>query len=267
MMKRILFLLCLLLPGLMIAQDKPLQLGVIGDITIDQQGAVHDYKIETALAPEVQRLVDTAVRKWRFEPIVRDGKPVNAKTQMSLLLTAMPTEGGYRLKIDRVQFGGRQSAATTMVPPQYPQDAKRLSVGAEVVVAMRIDQQGNVVDAVALRSRLLGFSGKERAAARMRERFERVSTEAAKAWKYKSADIANGEVVQTSIAVPFIFCVDRTCPASSGWRPAETADPQHPVPWLAADKQQFNVDGLRPGASLALDNDIKLQTTVVGTTL
>lgn len=266
-MKRILFLLCLLLPRLAMAQDsKPLQLDVIGDITIDQQGAVHDYKINTALAPEVQRLVDTAVRKWRFERIVREGKPVNAKTRMDLLLTATPTEGGYRLKIDRVQFGGRQGAATTMVPPRYPQDAKQLGIGAEVVVAMRIDQQGNVVDAEALRSRLLGFSGKERAGARMRERFERVSTEAAKAWKYRPADLANGEVAQTSIAIPFLFCTAGACPASSGWRPAETA-PQHPVPWLAADKQQFNVDGLRPGASLALDNDIKLQTAVVGTTL
>lgn len=264
-MKRILILTCLLLPVLSLAQDrKALELDVSGELIIDKQGAVFDYKIDTLLAPAVKQLIDTVVRKWRFEPVVRGGVPVDAKSKMYLSLTAMPIDAGYQLKIDRVRFGGSRSALTrSVLPPHYPREAMRMAINAEVIVALRIAGDGKVVDAVAVRSRLLNVRGPEKQQAGMRKRFEQASVTAAKGWTYEPAEA--GDVPETTILVPISYCVGEGCRSRSGeWRVAETANPARPVPWLSEDKQQFDVDGLRDGQTVALDNVIKLQTPVAG---
>lgn len=268
-MKRILFLLCLVLSGPMSADErKPLELDVSGALIIDKQGAVFDYKIDNLLAPAVKQLIDTAVRKWRFEPVLRNGMPVDAKSQMYLSLTATPVEAGYQLKIDRVRFGGSRNVVLRSTLPRYPYEALRAKVNAEVIVALRIAGDGKVADAVAVRSRLLNVKGPEKLQSAMRKRFEQASVVAIKGWTYEPAEA--GDVPETTILVPISYwiCQDAGCANRSGeWRIAEASNPTHPIPWLPADKQKFDAEGLREGQSIALDSDIKLQTQVVGTAL
>ncbi|MCI4568107.1 energy transducer TonB [Lysobacter sp. CFH 32150] len=261
--KRIILTLCLLLSDLASAEDrKPLELDVSGELIIDKQGAVLDYKINAPLEPPVKQLVDTAVRKWRFEPVLRGGVPVNAKSLMYLSLTAMPVDAGYQLKVDRVRFGGTRILATHPILPRYPLEAVRARVNAEVIVALRIDGDGKVVDAVAVRSRLLNAKGPEKLQAALRKRFEQASVIATKSWTYQAAEA--GDVPETTVLLPVSYCVGEGCQTRTGeWRVADATNPAHPVPWLPADKQQFDTDGLRDGQMIAVDNAIKLQAPVV----
>ena len=244
-----------------------LQLDVSGNITIDQQGAVRDYKINTPLAPKVEQLVDSAVRKWRFEPVVRDGKPVIAKTVMYLLLSAKPVEQGYRLAIQKVRFGGDR-AAVSHILPGYPYEALRARVGASVLAAVRVDREGNVTDAAAVVSKVTDLRGAERKPGRLNKYFEQAVVGALKKWKYTPADSEGGAPAEVTLIVTTSFSLPDSKGSdplkNGGWR---AADVTNPIPWLPADKQKFDAEGLRDGQSIALDGDIKLQTAVVGTAL
>lgn len=248
------------------AKNREVRLDVSGEIGIDPQGAVYDYQIRTILTPEVRQLVDRAVRQWTFEPVVRDGKPVHAKSGMHLTLAALPVDQGYQLRIDGVRFlGGRP--VEKMVPPKYPRDATRVGVNATVLVAVHVDATGKVLDAVASRSALVGARATERVAEAWRKRFEASSVAAAKKWQFRPADLAAGDAPEITIIVPITYrMADAPDSMLEGWR-AELAGPSHPIPWLSVDKQQFDANGLKEGQSLALDNPMKLQTAVVGKTL
>lgn len=259
-MKRILILICLLLPALSLAQDrKPLQLDVSGEIAIDHQGAVYDYKIHTLLAPEVKKIVEDSVRHWRFEPVLRDGKPVYAKSGIHLTLSALPVETGYRLRIDKVRFVGHR-AATKMVPPEYPMDAKRAAIGARILVAVRIDAQGKVLDAVAVQSVVTNTRRPNRSA----DQFEKASVAAMKQWLFQPANIEAGDSAETTLIVPIEYSVDwRT---AGSWRDSNPGQ-SRPIPWLPADKQEFDAAGLKSGQSLALDNPLRPKEAIEGKTL
>ena len=49
---------------------------VLVRFTIDQYGAVVDSEVVGAAVPTLASLAVESLRKWRFEPITRDGKPI-----------------------------------------------------------------------------------------------------------------------------------------------------------------------------------------------
>lgn len=262
-MKAILLLL-LALPGVLMAQDKELRLDVNGEIGIDQQGAVYDYKINTILTPEVKDIVDRSVRQWKFEPVLRDGKAVYAKTGMYLTLTALPVGNGYRLRVDDVRFVGNRRSLI-MVPPSYPINANKAGVGAVVLVALRVAENGDVLDAVASQTQLVDSDDSEKTMNRWRKLFEASSVDAAKRWKFQPADTAAGDSGELTMIVPVSFSVGGPMISSAGWRQDSTTT--NPIPWLSADKQKYDARGLKEGESLALDNPVRIKTSIVGTML
>lgn len=257
------FLLLMLLAAVspLQAQDRELRLDVSGEIAIDHQGAVYDYRIHTILTPEVRQIVDRSVRRWTFEPVVRDGKPVHAKSGMHLTLMAIPVDAGYQLRIEQVLFVGNRGAEK-MAAPQYPREQLRAGLGAAVLVAVRVDAEGNVTDAVAVQSAVTGARRRDRSS----EPFEKASVAAMKQWRFRPADLAAGEPAEATLVVPMVYAVGARPRAPAGWHDAGT-DLSRPIPWLSADKQQFDANGLKEGQTLALDNPVTLTTSVVGTTL
>ena len=59
-----------------------IELTARGEIQIAPDGHVSDYELKTKLAPSVAQALDRAVRGWRFEPVLVDGRAVAAKTTM-----------------------------------------------------------------------------------------------------------------------------------------------------------------------------------------
>ena len=265
-------LACLLLATSVGAEDKPtpaaqaLQLNVMGDITIDATGGVLDYAIVTPLTAPVKRIVDQSVRRWRFEPVIRGGRAINAKGKMFLLLTATPVDGGYRMKIDNVRFGGERDVLSRG-RIEYPRAALRSQVNAEVVAAIRVDAAGKVVDVVTVGSRLLNVHGSQREQAKMRALFEQATVGSMKNWQFRPADLEAGESAETTMMIPVKYCAGTGCSANGTWQLAGTSEPARPVPWLRPDQQLVDVDRLEDGQPIALDGALRLQTPVAGTVL
>lgn len=264
-MRGMLGVVLLLVAGLCHAQSKELRMPVAGEIGVDPQGKVFDLNIQSILTPEVKRVVEQSVRMWTFEPVMKNGVGVHAKARMFMTLVAVPAEGGYQLRIERVHFAGERREMN-MVPPRYPRYAAVNGVGADVLVAVRVDRDGNVRDAVAVQTALPGISGNEKGLARWRRLFEEATVEAAKRWNFQ-ADEDRTAADDTTLIVPVTYCPPgaRTCGAD-GWR-FQSAGPRQPIPWLAQSEQQFDATGLRQGEAMALNNTLTLRTKVVDTAL
>ena len=108
---------------------------VKGTITIAPDGSVLTHTLDStdALGVELTKFVDGSIDKWRFEPVVVDGKVVTAKVPMSLRLVAKPTDdGNMSVAISNTHFGKRTDAAKSdnvhsenLAPPAYPMAALR----------------------------------------------------------------------------------------------------------------------------------------------
>lgn len=246
-MKGLLFLL-LALPGLAQAQGKELRMDVAGEIGIDPQGAVSDCKIYTILTPPVEKTIIDSIRRWKFEPVMHAGVPIAAKSRLWLTLSTLPAgDQGYRLRIDKIRFLGNRKPIGDMVPVRYPKAAQRASISAVVLVAVRVDRAGNVVDAVATQSSLFGSQALARArepVARLwRKSFEDSAVAAAKQWKFTPADPSAGEADETTLVMPVEYRIGYS-QISGEWRDA-LASPIGPIPWLSAEKQQYDAIGLQ----------------------
>lgn len=263
-MRKWTWLLACLLPALAPAQNK--QLDIYGEIAIDKEGAVYAVDFETIVVPEVKQLVDASIRKWRFEPVIRDGKPVYAKSNVSLTLLAVAVDNGYRLQIERARFYTDREAVVRKAP-EYPSEAVRAGFGADLLVALRVDKDGNVQEATVLQTRLLGRNGADtKGPSGLRTKFERTTIETYKEWKYKPADPEAGESADATILTRMSYRTGDQPRDKGGWIP-QMQEPFKPVPWLAQDKQQLDAEGLKVGQSIAMGEGVKLRTPVEGKAL
>lgn len=246
------------------AQTAELRMPVKGEIGIDPGGAVFDYRLDTELAPAVAALVERSVRQWKFEPVSRGGVAIHAKARMQLTLVAHKVADGFQLKVEEVHFTGYRKTAL-MNPPRYPAEAARAGVSGDVLVAVRVDARGKVVDAAPVQS---SWPYKKFSESSMRywgKVLEKASVDAARRWTFEPADATQPESADTTLVVPVSFRVNAPR-ATEGWR-QETAGPAKPIPWLAAAQQTFDATGLKQGEAMALDYSVKLKTSVVGTAL
>ena len=255
--------------GLASAQEaaKPvLELYAKGDIEIAADGHVTDFHITTDdLSPEVGKLVDKTVRGWHFEPVMVDGKAVNAKTTMGIRLSGTAAQGdSYSLRIKSVYFGVLKRAHAK--PPDYPGDAARVGLGARVVLYLLVNENGKVVEAVPAQTSLDMRAKDEREAEMWRKRFETASVKAAKSWRYDlGSELVNGKVVPKRHAIaPIEFVAYRH---ASGWK-AYVPGPVHPAPWdKKADDNEQRFAQLSDGETASADSNFRLKDDVIGKTL
>lgn len=265
-MRKALGVFLLLVLGVFQAQAADLQMDVSGEIGIDGQGKVFDYDIKTIVTPEVRLLIDNAVRSWQFEPVIREGKPGYAKANMKLTLLAKKVDAGYQLQVERVRFYGNR-AALSMMPPRYPMESARAGIMGNVLLALRIDAAGKVLDAIAVQTSLPYRNVKSQQIERFGKPFEKASIEAAKKWTFQPANLEWGDDSETTLVIPVDFTLgDAPSQARDGWH-VEPNSVMRPIPWLATDQQKFDATGLKQGESLALDSPIKLKTDVIGRSL
>ena len=246
-----------------------LEMSADGEIQIAADGRVNDYRLKSQLAPSVAGLVDRSVRGWRFEPVLVDGKPVVAKTTMHLALNAEPVAGtgDYRLRIASIRFGElRHSGRFT--PPKYPGEAVRSHVGGKVIIAIRVDETGNVIDAQPYQTSLDVETRSETEAEHFRQVLEKASLSAARDWHYDVTDILNGKPVGRQALVPVSYSLcDMPCTNRSDdgrWR-ALAPGPVHVVPWMHQSLAANEDPGkLRDDESMLLDSPFRLKDDPVG---
>ncbi len=118
----------------------------------------------------VMREAEKAVRTYKFSPAMKDGKPIETKVGLTMLIGKM-----YREKksskwpldpnVSKPISGGVINGKAIALPkPSYPIEAKRANAGGAVSIQVLISEDGNVLSAQAVSgSPLLQFAAREAA--------------------------------------------------------------------------------------------------------
>jgi len=247
-----------------------LDMDATGEVQIAPDGQVSDYRLQSQLAPEIATLVDRNVRAWRFKPIVINGAAVTAKTALHIRLNAEPQEGrdSYIVRVVSVDFGEPRRNAQ-MKAPRYPEEAVKARLGAKVLLSLRLDDTGKVIDAQPYQTSLDARTRSEFQAEQWRRVFERASVAAAKNWQYDLTETVNGKTIGTNAIVPIIYNIDEFGTAKSDAWKAFVPGPVHPAPWSSPNRltSAHDFSTLANGQALSLDSRFQLQENVVGKTL
>jgi len=249
-----------------------LEMSADGEVQIAPDGRVSDYRLQSKLEKAIADVIDRNVRGWRFEPVVIDGRAVTAKTAMHLSLKAEPADGkadSYTLRVTSVRFGEMKMKGH-FKPPQYPISAVQAHVGGKVMLAVRLDETGKVVDVQPYQTSLDARARNENEAEHYRHLLEKASVEAAREWQYDLSEKVDGKAVGMIAMIPVEYSLcSMPCsrPQSGSWR-ALIPGPMHPASWMnrqVADNQDLS--SLQNGEAAALDSRFHLKEDVVGKTL
>lgn len=223
---------------------------VTGTIEVAPDGTVRRYTLDRQdrLPPVVTDVIGKNVRRWAFEPVLRDGKPVAAKAKMSLRLVARPLgDGDFEVGIRGAYFGERSSDVKGhLEPPRYPPAAVRARVAGTVYLLLRIDRAGRVDDAVA-RQVNLAVVASDTVLQRWRRLFAGACVEAARGWTFNPA-APDDERAYRIVRVPVAYHLHRwgaddrdTYGQWEGYVPG----PLEPAPWFDARRMlTVGVDAL-----------------------
>jgi hypothetical protein len=240
-------------------------------VQIAPDGSVSDYRLKNTLTPTIAKLVDGAVRAWHFEPIVVDGKAVVAKTAMRLWLKAEPIDAdNYRIRVTNVIFG-EPHASSHFKPPKYPEGAVAARVGAKVLMYVKTDESGNVVEAEPYQTSLDVRTNSEVQAEAFRKLFETASVRAARFWHYDLSETINGKTKGTIAMVPIVYSLRGFGVRSvrdgewKGYVPGPIRDVPLGREVKVGSGDQFAALG--DGEAQSLDSRFKLRDDVIGKVL
>lgn len=215
---------------------------VTGTIGVDPQGKVTAYTIDhlEKLPPVIVDLLGKDVPSWAFQPVLRDGKPVASKTDMSLRLVAQAVgDGKFQIAVRSAWFGDPSQGIRkeTSAPPRYPKQAIRGRVEGTVYLVMRIDRSGKVADVAAQQVDLRVVAGDEEMK-HWRDVFAKATVESARAWTFTPADPSDHALyrdVRVPVAYELVQGPLAKKPAYGQWE-TYVPGPLEPVPWSDADQ-------------------------------
>jgi len=235
---------------------EPLSMGTGGSLVIDTDGSVRDLTVSPGLTPAIAAIVERSVRSWKFEPILRDGKPIVARTGYSLKLVAAPVDAGYAVRVEDVSFGSPRNIVK--LPMGFARDLARLGQNVFVLVALRADKEGKITDAAAI-----GVQSMDGRPVKHVADYERIVARGVKQWQLDPAhpELGDPDVLSATMV---LMVGSGSHDAMSAWRTPTWTDTK-PVPWET--EKTLKTDGLQEGQLAAVDPRIKLKTDVVGKTL
>jgi hypothetical protein len=258
------FILACLLAFTAHADDVLVTLDASGEIEIGPDGRVIAHRLDDRLRAPVARAIARTIETWTFEPVLEDGKPVIAITRMHLVIEAIEqSKDAVALRLKHVWFGDQLTQVESKAP-RYPTDAIRAGIDAHVVLALRLDEEGRVIDAHPFRTSFApGVTDGE--VRRFRPRFEKTSVEAALHWRY-DADVSRPGGV--TVYAPVVFTITRNGHSGTkgrwlAWEPGEAVQP----PWLSAHTVGTDTPALPEGTAMLADERIRLKTDAVGSLL
>jgi hypothetical protein len=243
-----------------------------GDIVVTPAGTVASYTLDKAdkVPADIASLVHDTAAAWRFEPVIVDGHPVNARAHMSLRVVARhedPNSTGFVARVAGATFGddakeGEQIAYADHRPPSYPANAIGAHVEGTVILVMKIGRDGKVVD-VAAEQVNLGTVGSDSDLRVWRKSLANPSVQAARNWTFTvptTGPHANDPFYV--VRAPITFALDRTGDRYGKWEvyvpgPKETAE------WAKEDRKDGgSSDAVTDGQLSLVGTGLKLITPV-----
>jgi TonB family protein len=129
---------------------------VILEAKTDEQGNVVDARILRSIPVLDQAAID-AVKQWKYEPLIIDGKP--RKVIFTVTVRFMLKEGDKAKTLDKFAQGAVKVEGDMKPPklvkevrPVYPEVARLAEVQGVVILSVKADEKGQVVDVMVLRS-------------------------------------------------------------------------------------------------------------------
>lgn len=146
------------------AEEKQLQGEVWVKILVSEAGDVESVEVVSG-DPVLADAAVHAVKKWKFKPFIKDGKPVKVSTKLPFdfafsgnvhVEKVPPVEGNTPAgtapatdevtKRVRVSSGVISGLLLRKVQPVYPEDARRARIQGVVVLQAKISKEGMIAD-------------------------------------------------------------------------------------------------------------------------
>lgn len=128
---------------------------VILEAKTDEQGDVIETRVLRSIPLLDQAAID-AVRRWKYEPLVIDGKPHKAVFTVTVRFTLDEPEhrAADKFAEGAVKATGdiKPPALLKEVQPVYPEVARQAGVEGVVILSVKTDETGKVVETMVLRS-------------------------------------------------------------------------------------------------------------------
>ncbi len=129
---------------------------VILEAKADEQGNVIDARILRSI-PALDKAAMDAVKQWKYEPLVIDGKP--HKVLFTVTVRFALKEGDRAKLLEKFAQGAVKAEGDINPPklikevaPVYPEAARSAGVQGVVILSVRSDESGRVQDTMVLRS-------------------------------------------------------------------------------------------------------------------
>ena len=248
---------------------------------------------------------------WRFEPFLVNGKGIPAKSSMRITLAATEVKGGYEVRVDNIYFrpDSRQeyeaaqaairaewerqaadgaaavgagkprqfvniTARNLNPPPSYPSGLLEAGVEGIVLLNLRLNPDGSVVDVFPSQSSLLNVKGKPELLDSARTMLEKSAAAAAAKWTFgveaKNMTALTARDLTVRMPVEYKISAGRVRKETldGNWR-HEFRGPNFPVPWLlAGDDQVIGVSDLDSGQVMTGKSTFRLKDkSVIGKAL
>ncbi|HEY6352296.1 MAG TPA: energy transducer TonB [Candidatus Angelobacter sp.] len=169
--------------------------------TINEGGLIENLRAVSGHPILIQSAMD-AVRQWKYEPFLLEGKPVAVETRITVSYRMPSTTASTQKNSTpedaekvppprklRVSSGVADGNKISGEDPTYPEEAKEKKIHGDVVLQVLIDEKGNVGSLHLISGHPLLVDA---------------ATEAVKTWKYRPW-LLNGEPVsvETTVTVRF----------------------------------------------------------------
>lgn len=226
-----------------VAKQAEASMMVVGTLTVAPNGSVSSYQLDDAekLPAAVSGLLQQAIPSWQFDPMVRDGKPVSVRSRMSLRVVLHPLgDKRYRLYLAGAYFSADgkplKSDASRRTQPRYPMQAIRDKVSGTVYLALKVDAQGRVIDAMAEQVNLR-IAGDDHEMERYRRLLADSALKAAHSWVLDPRWFDGAGDHYAMVPVSYALNVGpggHAMPDSPGHWDVYVPGPRHSVPWFDA---------------------------------
>lgn len=178
-----------------IARKAGVQGAVILEVKSDEQGTIVGVRILRSI-PLLDQAAIEAVKQWKYEPLVLDGKP--RQVIFTVTVNFMLKDGGEAKAFDTFTRGAVKAEGEVQPPeqikhvfPLYPEAARQAGVQGTVILGVKADEAGRVVDVMVLRSIPL---------------LDQAAIDAVKQWAYKPKVIdGNAVTVVFTVTVRFVL--------------------------------------------------------------
>jgi len=246
---------------------------VTGMIDIEPDGSVSAHVLDhpEKLPEAVSSLIGRASPGWRFEPILVDGKPIRARTRMSVRVVARKLEDGrVAMRIGSAVFGeeieGEYVRPGKLQAPRYPSGAARAGVTGTVYLVLRIGRSGAVEQVHAEQVNLGAVARNEAEMTRWRDMFVEASVPTAKRWKFGPP--TTGPHVNDpfwSVRVPIDYLLPGQKRPEYGQWEAYVPGPRQRIPWHGASEDNASApDALAAGGVYQVGAGRRLLTPLDG---